>query len=153
MESKMQNSTHSFRKRTLCFSSYKNSKLKVKLWWVGPREWNKRKFFVPFIVREKNFFLTFVLSQCIVFWIHFHTIHIFTYQKILLNTVFYLFLKSSKDFSVSLKQLRNLTYYYKKIIFGDILQRISSFFNFIFYLWYFGRPSSSRKTMMILGTS
>ena len=25
-------------RRTLCFSSYKNRKLKVKLWWVGARE-------------------------------------------------------------------------------------------------------------------
>ena len=31
-------------------------------------------------------FLKFVLSQCIVYWIHFQNIHTFTYQKTLLHT-------------------------------------------------------------------
>ena len=53
MESKMENSTHSF---TLCFSSYKNRKLKVKLWWVEARERRKRTFFVPFVFSEENIF-------------------------------------------------------------------------------------------------
>ena len=45
----------------------------------------------------------FVLSpQCIVYWIHFQNIHTFTYEKILLNTLFCLFIKSSNAFSVSL---------------------------------------------------
>ena len=43
-----------------------------------------------------------VLSQCKVYWINFHNIHIFTYQKTLLHTLFCLFLKSSKAFSISL---------------------------------------------------
>ena len=87
---------------TLCFSSYKNRKLKVKLLWVGAREKKKRAFFVPFLLSEGNFFNICVLSQCIVYWIHFQNIHTFTYQKTLLHTLFYLFLKSSKAFSVSL---------------------------------------------------
>ena len=66
-------------RRTLCFSSYKNRKLKVKLWWVGARERKKRAFFVPFILSEGNFFNICVLSQCIVYWIHFQNIHTFTY--------------------------------------------------------------------------
>ena len=33
-----------------CFSSYKNCKLKVKLWWVRAQERKKRAFFIPFIL-------------------------------------------------------------------------------------------------------
>ena len=57
-------------RQTLCFSSYKNRNLKVKMWWVGARERKKRVFFVPFILSEGNFFKTCVLLQCIVYWIH-----------------------------------------------------------------------------------
>ena len=54
-------------RRTLCFSSYKNLKLKVKLRWVGARERkNKMTFFVSFILSEGNIFDIFVLSQCTV---------------------------------------------------------------------------------------
>ena len=54
-ESKMEYPTHSFRE-TLCFSSYKNRKLKVNLWWVGARQRKKRTcLFCP-----KEIFLTFV---------------------------------------------------------------------------------------------
>ena len=78
-ESRMKNPTHSFKRRTLCFSSYKNRKLKVKLWWVGARERKKRAFFVPFILSEGIFFNICVLSQCIVYWIHFQNTYIFPY--------------------------------------------------------------------------
>ena len=90
------------RRRTLRFSLYKNRKLKVKLRWVGARERKNRTFFVPFIFSEENFLNICVSSQCIVYWIHFQNIHIFTYQKKLLHTLFSLFLKSSKAFNVSL---------------------------------------------------
>ena len=46
-------------RRTLCFSSYKNRKLKVKLWWVEARERKMRAFFALFILPE-GIFLTFV---------------------------------------------------------------------------------------------
>ena len=69
-ESKMKNPTHNFKTRTLCFSSYKNHKLKVKLWWVGARTRKKRAFFVPFTLCEGIFFNICVLSQCVVYWIH-----------------------------------------------------------------------------------
>ena len=97
-------------RRTLCFSSYKNSKLKVKLWWVGARERKKRAFFVPFILSEGNFFNICVLSQCIVYWIHFQNIHTFTYQKTSLHTLLLL------DFEIveSLQFILNILklYYY-----------------------------------------
>ena len=89
-------------RRTLRFSSYKNRKLKVKLWWVAARKRKNRIFFVPFILSEGNFLNICVSSQCIAYWIHFQNIHIFTHQKKLLHSLFFLFLKSSKAFNVSL---------------------------------------------------
>ena len=84
-ESKMEKSTHIFGWRTLYFSSYKNRKLKVKLWWVRACERKNRAIFVPFILSEGNFFKICILSQCIVYWTHFQNIHTFTYQKTLLQ--------------------------------------------------------------------
>ena len=96
-------------RRTLCFSSYKNRKLKVKLWWVGARERKKRAFFVPFILSEGIFFNICVLSQCIVYWIHFQNIHTFTYPKILLHAHLLLVYKIDESLSVSLSHF-NLTW-------------------------------------------
>ena len=63
-KSKMENPTHTvLERRTMCFSSYQNCKLKVKLWWVGARERKRRAFFVPVILSEGNFFNNCVLSQ------------------------------------------------------------------------------------------
>ena len=53
-ESKMKISNTFLERQTLCFTSYKNHKLKVKLWWVGAPE-RKRAFFVPFILSKGNF--------------------------------------------------------------------------------------------------
>ena len=89
-------------RRTLCCSSCKNRILKVKLWLVGARERKKKAFFVPFILSEGSFFNICVLSQCIVYWIRFQNIHTFIYQKTLFHTLFCLFLRSWKAFSVSL---------------------------------------------------
>ena len=54
---------------TMIFSSYKNCKLQLKLWWVGARERKKSAFFVTFILSKGNFFS--YLPQCIVYWINF----------------------------------------------------------------------------------
>ena len=43
--------------RTLCFSSYKDRKLKVKLWWVGAHE--RKIGFLYRLFYRKEFFLTF----------------------------------------------------------------------------------------------
>ena len=86
--------THIFlQRRILCFSSYKNRKLKVKLWWVGARERKKMAFFVPFILSERKLFKIRVLSQYIVYWIHFQNIRTFTYLKTLLHTLLLLVFK------------------------------------------------------------
>ena len=104
----MENSTH---RRTLCFSSYDNRKLKLKLWWVGARERKKRAFFILLILSEAIFFNIFVLSQCIVYWIHFQNIHTCSYQKPLLYTLFCLFLKLPQAFSVSSSTVSFLKYF------------------------------------------
>ena len=52
------------------------------------------KFFVTFILCEGSFFNICVLSQSRVYLRHFQNIHILTYQKKLLHTHFFLFLKS-----------------------------------------------------------
>ena len=81
-------------RRNLFFSSRKNRKSKVKLWWVGARERKKRAFLYRFFFLPKgNFFKICILSQCIVYWTHFQNIHTFTYQKTLLHTTLLLISK------------------------------------------------------------
>ena len=89
-----------FERQTLCVSSYKNRKFKVKLWWVGARKRKKWAFFVPFILSEGHFF-----NICVVYWIHFQNIHTFPYQKHYFVHFCCLFLKPSKAFSASLNDL------------------------------------------------
>ena len=75
----------------LCFSSNKNRKLKLRL--VGASKRKKRALFVPHISSGGSFFKIYVLSQCIVYWIHFQIIHTFTYQKTFLHTLLLLAFK------------------------------------------------------------
>ena len=96
-ESKTENPIHSFRKINLCFSSYKNRELKVKLWWIGACERKKSAFFVTFILSEESFFNIRVLSKFIVYWINFENKYIFTYQKTLLHTLLLLVFKIVKS--------------------------------------------------------
>ena len=112
-------------RQTLCFSSNKNRKLKVKLAWARPRKRKNRAFFLPFILSKGNFFNICVLSRCLVYWIHFHNIHTFIYQKTLLHTQFCLFLKSSKAFSVSLKWVQKIDFYY--VLFANKFLRAQLF--------------------------
>ena len=69
-ESKMEIPRTVLERWTLCFSSYKNHKLKLKLWWVGARKRKKRAYFVPFILSEGSVNIC-VLSLCSVYWKHF----------------------------------------------------------------------------------
>ena len=34
----MENHSHNLKTRTLCFDSYKNRELNIKLWWIGAQE-------------------------------------------------------------------------------------------------------------------
>ena len=74
---------------------------KKENWWVGARKRKKRAFSVPFILSARNFLNICVLSQCIVYGVHFQNIHTFTHQKTLLIHFCCLFLKLLKAFSVS----------------------------------------------------
>ena len=92
-ESKIENPTHSFRETSLpfCFISYKNHKIKVKLWWVGACESKKKEFSEPFILSEGNFFNICVFFRCIVYWIHFqNNIHAYFYKSKNINSCTFL---------------------------------------------------------------
>ena len=60
----------------MCFSSYKNCKLKVKLWWVGAREIKRGYFCTVYFLSRKPFFNVFHLnmssSQCFIWHCHHH---------------------------------------------------------------------------------
>ena len=88
----------------MCFRSYKNRKLKVKRWWVGARKRKKRAFFCAVHFVRRVFFNISVLSQCIVYWIHFQNIHTFTYQKTLLHTLLFLVFKIAENLQRILKE-------------------------------------------------
>ena len=77
--------------QAMCFNSYKNRELKVKVWWIGARERKKNAFFVTFILSEGSFFKVCVLSQCIV--LNKLSVYTFTYQITLIHKLFCLFLK------------------------------------------------------------
>ena len=82
-------------RRTLCSSSYKNHKLKVKLWWAGFLERKKRAFFVPFILSKGNFFNICVLSQCSMYVLSqcmFNTLSEYAYFYISKNITSYTYL-------------------------------------------------------------
>ena len=113
MESKMEIPHTVLERRTLCFSSYKNSELKVKLWWVGACERKNRAFYVPLILSEGIFFYICALSQCTVYWIHFHNIHSFISKDIILDTLFCLFSNPSKASNTSHLTLWNKYRVYK----------------------------------------
>ena len=67
------------------------------------RKRKKRAFFVPFILSEGNFFDICVLSQCIVYRIHFQNIHTFRYQKSSLHTLLLLVFNIIKSLQYILK--------------------------------------------------
>ena len=102
-ESKMENPTHSFRETNLVLQVISESQIKSKT----TMSWNSQKkkestFCTVYFVRRK-FFSICVLSQYIVYWIHFQNIHTFTYEKNYFIHFCCFFFKSSKAFCVSLK--------------------------------------------------
>ena len=104
-------------KRTLCFSSCKNRKVKVKLWWVGAREWNKRAFLYRLFNLKKSVltFMFYLYVKCIEYTFR---IYILLHIKKLYFIHFYcLFLKFPKPFTVSLsiKNCDFVTWKYRKI--------------------------------------
>ena len=71
--------------------------------------WSSRKqegIFVPFILSEGDSSNICVLSQCIVYLIHFQNIHTFTYIKALPPTLFLLVFKIVESLQCILKILQ-----------------------------------------------
>ena len=100
-ESKIENHTQFYRDESCASAHRKNRKLKVTLMSYSSRK-KKKTFFLPFILSKGNFIKICVLSQCIVYWIHFQNIHTFTYPKILLHAHLLLVYKIDESLSVSL---------------------------------------------------
>ena len=95
---------HIFRETNLVLQFIEESHFKSKLGWVGAHQREKKAFLVPLILSERILFNIYVLSKCIVYWIHFQKIHTLKDNKTLIHALFYLFLKSLKAFSVSLSR-------------------------------------------------
>ena len=71
----------------------------------------KRAFFVPFILSEGNLFKICILSQCIVYGMHFLIHMLLHIEKHYFIHFCCLFLKLSKAFSVYLSLLMNLSHF------------------------------------------
>ena len=129
-ESKIENPHKTSERRALSFSSNKNLKLKVKLWWIGARERKKRAFFVPFILSKRHFFNICILSQCSVL----NTRSEYTCFYISKNITSYTFLlvfKVSKSLQCILKQVGNLMPllpWIAKTEFSEVLTKLSNAF-------------------------
>ena len=103
-ESKMENLTHTFRETNLVFHLIQESQIKSKtvMSWIS-RKKKESIFCIVYFVRREFFNISF-LSQCLVYWIHFQSIHTFTYQKILLHTLLLLASKIVESFQCILKE-------------------------------------------------
>ena len=73
------------------------------LWSVGARKRKNSEFFLTFMLTYGNFWSIFISSQRIEYWINFQNMYNFTYQKVLLHTLFCLFLKPPKVLSQKLR--------------------------------------------------
>ena len=103
-KSEMENPRRSFRETNLVLQLIYKSQIKSKTV-ISWSSWKKKEgFFWSVYFVWRNCFNICVLSQFIVYWIHFQSIHTFTYKKTLLLTLFCFFWKSSKAFSVSFKR-------------------------------------------------
>ena len=95
-------------RRTLCFSSYNNRNLKVKLWWVRARERKKRAFFAPFILSKGKFFkICFISLYSVLNTLSERTCFYLSKKHYFVHFCC-LFWKSSKAFSVSLNRTSKL---------------------------------------------
>ena len=70
--------------------------------WSSPKK--KKGIFVPIILPEGNFFKNYVLTKCVVYWIHLQNMHTFTYKKKSLHTLLLLVAKIIKNFQCMLKE-------------------------------------------------
>ena len=91
-----------FERQSLCFRSDKDRESKVKRWWVGACKRKRSAFLITFILSEGIFFSICFILMYIVLNERSEYIYTVTYQKALLQSLFCLFLISSKAFCVSL---------------------------------------------------
>ena len=77
----------------------------------------------------------YILSQFIVYWTHFQNIHTFIYQKTLLLTLFYLFWKLLKAFTVSLRT-NIILHHIKKHYFILIINQSQSIKTIYFQIYF-----------------
>ena len=92
-DSKMENPKHSFRETNLVLQLIEELHIKSKtvMSWSS---WKKKEgIFCTIYFVQRNFFNICVLSKFMVYWIHFHNVHIFTHQKALLHTLLLLVFK------------------------------------------------------------
>ena len=103
--SKMENFTHVLREANIVIQLIQESWIKkTKLWWIEARK-KQSGFVLTLISPAKGIFCSVCISsQCIEYWINFQNIYTLVYQKTLPHTLLFLFLKSPKAFSASLKQ-------------------------------------------------
>ena len=78
-ESKMGNPTHSFREKNLVPQPIEESQIKSKTVMSYSLRKKKRHFLYRLFCLKATFLKIYVLSQCIVYWIHFQNIHTFTF--------------------------------------------------------------------------
>ena len=74
----MENPTHRLRETKLVLQPIEESQIKSKtvMSWISQKK--KEGIFCTFILSERNFFNTCILSPCITYWINFRNIHTFT---------------------------------------------------------------------------
>ena len=124
-------------RRALYFNSYKNRKLKVKLWLVGARERKKRTFLYRLFCTRGIFFDIRVLCQCIVYWMHLQNILLHTKKHYFMHFCC-LFLKSSEAFIVSIIKLQAFWVYgFLGLIFGLIYFNVIFIFIIDCWLYFF----------------
>ena len=89
-ESKMENTTHRLERRTLCFSSYKNRKLKVKLMRWSSRKKKEGIFCTVYFVGREVFRDLYFISMYSVLntLIYFQNIHTFYITKSITSYTF-----------------------------------------------------------------
>ena len=111
-----------FERRALCFSTFKNHKLKIKLCWVGAHGINKSAFFIPFNLSEENFLNFCVSSQCIMYWIHFQKIPLLHIKKHYFIHMFLVFKTIIESLQCILQSFGHLWgNFYTKFVFVRIL--------------------------------
>ena len=88
------------------------------MWWTRAHE-RKKYFFVTFIFSEGFFLNICALFQYIGYWINSQNVHTLACQKPLPHVPFYLFLKSSKAFGVSVNSL-NMNEIWRRSLFSAL---------------------------------